>query len=80
LSNVGAFKNPAIRGTARGRFSETRLYEANCLVSGQAILGSVIEMISDLGKRGGMTMPKREMFTELSRLAARYFIETYPKS
>jgi hypothetical protein len=32
-------------------------------------------MIDDLGKRGGATMPKRDMFTEISRLDARYFTE-----
>jgi hypothetical protein len=38
-------------------------------------LESVPEMIGDLSKRGEVTMLKREMFTEISRLDMGYFTE-----
>jgi hypothetical protein len=75
LSNVRGGENTATPATARGRFSNMRLYEPFCLVNRKEASGSITEITHDLGKRGGTPMPKWEMFMKISRLDAEYFTE-----
>ena len=51
LSNVRGAKNPATPATARGRFSDSRPYETNCLVRKQAVAGRVPETTRERRKR-----------------------------